>query len=132
MKKIKITAGTFGYMPEGAKIVQIKDTASEPFDVSDTVAERLIGRGIAEIVAEAPGVVVSYDDKMTKAQLMEVGKQIGIELADNMTKAAMLKALDAAIAAADAAPEDPEDSDEPEGEDDGEAPPTVNPADLAQ
>ncbi len=135
MKTIKITSGTFGYLPEGAKSVQIKDCKSEPFDVSDAIADRLIKRGMAESIAAAPDVVVSYDDKMTKAQLMEVGAGIGVDLAESMTKAAMLKALDEAIAAADAAedPEgdaDPEDPEDPEaGTDD--APPAVAPADPA-
>lgn len=139
MKKIKIIVGTFGYMPEGASSVQLKDAKSEPFDVSDALADKLLKKGIAELTEEAPDVVVSYDDKMTKAQLMEVGKKIGIELTDDMTKKAMLAALDAAVAAADAPEdhegnadgEDPEDPEDPESGADGEAPPAVSAADPA-
>ena len=137
MKKIKIIVGTFGYMPEGASSVQLKDSNSEPFDVSDALADKLLKNGIAELTEEAPDVVVSYDDKMTKAQLIEAGKKIDIELTDDMTKKAMIAALDAAVSAADAHedPEgnadgkDPEDTEDPENGADGEAPPTVAAAD---
>lgn len=136
MKKIKITVGTFGYKPEGASSVLLKDAGSEPFDVSDAIAERLLKKGIAELAEEAPDVVVSYDDKMTKAQLIEIGTQVGVELTDSMTKKAMLAALDAAIASADTAAAESPDAEDPDGDgdgdDDGEAPPTVKPAEPAQ
>ncbi|MEA4919310.1 MAG: hypothetical protein VB078_00080 [Clostridiaceae bacterium] len=136
MKKIKITVGTFGYKPEGASSVLLKDADSEPFDVSDAVAERLLKKKIAELAEEAPDVVVSYDDKMTKAQLIEIGTQVGVELTDAMTKKAMLAALDAAIAATDATGAESAGAEDPDadgdGDDDGEAPPAVKPADPAQ
>lgn len=139
MKKIKIIVGTFGYMPEGANSVQLKDAKSEPFDVSDALADKLLKKGIAELTEEAPDVVVSYDDKMTKAQLAEIGRVLGVNLGAGMSKNDMLAALDTAVAAADAPEdpegnadgEDPEDPEDPESGADGEAPPTVSAADPA-
>lgn len=126
MKTIQIIKGTFGYLREGAVSVVLKDNRSGPFEVSDAVAYRLVRSGIAEI-AEDEDFVAAYDETMTKKQLVDVGKGLGVELSDKMSKADMLEALDAAAAGNDEKPED--DSEDTEDlESDGEAPPAINPA----
>lgn len=135
MKTIQIIKGTFGHLPEGATAVVLKDAKSGPFEVADAVADRLVKQGIAEIAGEAAGddFVAAYDETMTKKQLIEVGKQLGVELNDKMSKATMLEALDAAAAGdgdgdADGDEDDDASDDAGEGEGDGEAPPAITPA----
>ena len=135
MKTIQIIKGTFGHLPEGAISVVLKDSKSGPFEVSDAVADRLVSKGIAKIAeaAEGEGYLAAYDESMTKKQLIDVGKGLGVELDEKMTKAEMLKALDEAVAKEGEEPEDNPD-DEPEGDtgdeesDDETAPPTVSAA----
>lgn len=49
---IRILAGAYGHRPDpGKSYIEKKDKDSEPFDVSDKEAARLIGLGIAEKAA---------------------------------------------------------------------------------
>lgn len=49
---IRILAGAYGHRPDpGKSYIEKKDKDSEPFEVSDTEAARLIGLGIAEKAA---------------------------------------------------------------------------------
>lgn len=49
---IRILAGTYGHRPDPEKsYIDKKDKNSEPFEVSDKEATRLIGLGIAELVS---------------------------------------------------------------------------------
>ncbi|MDE5697631.1 MAG: hypothetical protein K2I96_09520 [Lachnospiraceae bacterium] len=49
---IRILAGAYGHRPDpGKSYIEKKDKGSEPFDVSDKEAARLIGLGIAEKAA---------------------------------------------------------------------------------
>lgn len=60
MTKIKIIKGVFGYKQNNSIIP--KDKKSEPFEVDDTTAQRLIKTGVAELA----GNVKSAADKPVK------------------------------------------------------------------
>lgn len=51
MKRIKIIGGTYGYRPAGTMRLDTKNKNSEPFEVPDVEAMRLVAMGIAEIAA---------------------------------------------------------------------------------
>lgn len=50
MKKIKIVVGTYGYRKNDTSAVELIDKNSDPIEVSDAEAKRLIGLGIATSV----------------------------------------------------------------------------------
>lgn len=55
MKTIKIILGTYGYMKNGTPPVDLIDKNSEPIEVSDEEAARLIDSGVAvEVKAAVP------------------------------------------------------------------------------
>lgn len=120
MKKIKIIGGRYGYIsPNGAFFVKTDNSA--PFEVDDKEADRLIKRGVAEIVGgsgkhpeiddetsrtgsnptdeeNAAGSenedVFEYDENTSVKELREIGKKCGLSFPVGVTKANMIAALD--------------------------------------
>lgn len=120
MKKIKIIGGRYGYIsPNGVFFVKTENSA--PFEVDDKEADRLIKRGVAEIVRESgkhPEIddetswagsnptdeenaaggenegVFAYDENTSVKELREIGKKCGLSFPVGVTKANMIAALD--------------------------------------
>ena len=63
MKRIKIIRGAYGHKPTGTRIVVTKTSTSDPFDVSDEEAARLVKLGIAEVVGKVAEVEQSKPPK---------------------------------------------------------------------
>lgn len=118
--KIKIIAGVFGH--RNGKRVEAVRAGDPAIEVEDELAKRLIAQGVAEAVeaekAEPTQAVEDEDegeefpefsDKMSRAKLEEIAKEVGIEdeeIKGAETKADLIELLDDAKAAfeADAAP----------------------------
>ncbi len=116
MAKIKIIQGNYGY--NNGDSIKVKTPKSEPFNVSDDEAARLVSLGIAEIVGQGSDFIPQdlsgeemsekedsivdsgdlempeYSEESTNAELQAIAKQYGIEIAPKATKAQLLKALD--------------------------------------
>lgn len=97
---VKIINGVYGHYTEG-KVVR-KDKKSEPFDLEEDKAARLVSQGVAECVNEAPATAEAVDpeevpdlEDMTVSQLRAIGKQMGITFKVGTTKAEMVEALSA-------------------------------------
>ena len=104
---IRIISGTYGHLVDGR--VRPKTAVSEPFSLPPEQEARLVSRGIAIYVNEAPaeadasiGVEASdqvdgipeYSTRNTVKELQAIGEQIGITFEDGMTKAQMVELLD--------------------------------------
>ena len=131
---IKIIKGVYGHMTESG-IVRPKTSADEPFTLTPAQEERLVGLGVAEYVnpvdaadtptdaEEAP----EYDASMKVDKLREIAKQMGLTFPVGTTKAEMVEAMDKFLA------EHMEDGmDADDIEDDGEEPPTYDPAEAVE
>lgn len=120
MKKIRIIGGRYGYIsPNGAFSVKTENSA--PFEVDDKEADRLIKRGVAEVVGErgkrseiggetgptglnptdeenaAVGEnegFFEYNENTSVRELREIGKKCGLSFPVGVTKANMIAALD--------------------------------------
>ena len=116
MAKIKIIQGNYGY--NNGDSIKVKTPKSEPFNVSDAEAARIVGLGIAEIIksendyipndlsgGELPKTedgseipedieIPEYSEESTNSELQSIAKQYGIEIVPKATKAQLLKALD--------------------------------------
>lgn len=122
MKKIKITGGRYGYIsPSG--VYDVKTPDSLPFEVVDSEAERLVRRGVAEIIGadaevfakgaadndKLPTVpadddendgeseyddIPKYNEESTNAELQAIAKEYGIELPPRANKAQLIEILD--------------------------------------
>lgn len=122
MKKIKITGGRYGYIsPSG--VYDVKTSDSLPFEVVDSEAERLVRRGVAEIIGadaevfakgaadndKLPTVpadddenddeseyddIPEYNEESTNAELQAIAKEYGIELPPRANKAQLIEILD--------------------------------------
>lgn len=121
MKKIKIIGGRYGHIsPNGA--FSVKTENSVPFEVDDKEADRLIKRGVAEIIGERgkrPEIgdemsrtgsnptdeenaavgenegVPAYDESTSANELRAIAKKAGISFKVGIKKEEMLEALDA-------------------------------------
>lgn len=62
MKKVKITFGAYGQHVRN--LVVLRDIRSNPFELDDAEAERLVSLGIAKIIEESP---VSEDESVKSA-----------------------------------------------------------------
>lgn len=107
---IKILAGAYGHRPDqGKSYIEKKDKNSEPFEVSDAEAARLIGLGIAEKVgvdtakeSDKAAELISRDsegdglEQLSIQQLRKMAKDLGLPadggkavLADKIRNASM-------------------------------------------
>ena len=144
---IQMKAGTFGLPVNGIVKAMTKD--SGPFEASKEQEARLVKLGLAVYVDEAPeqgdkmpelpdGVIgiPEYSIENTANELREIGKLCGLTFKAGTTKAEMVEALDAHIAAntVDGVEIPDEDaSDEAEAtEDDGEGAPTFDASQAVQ
>ena len=126
---IKMIAGTFGLPVDG--VVKAMDKNSKPFNAAPEQEARLVKMGLAVYVGEPelpelPDGVVGipeYSIDSTANELREIGKLCGLTFKVGMTKAQMVEALDAHIAAhtvdgvnldAEGAPEGDDTPEEPE------------------
>ena len=123
MKRIRIVSGAYGHKPPGARLIDTKTRASEPFDIDAAEAARLVGLGVAAYVdappdAEettlAPGEKPEYSVDMTAKQLQALMTAAGIPFKNSTAKAVLVAALDAYYA-----PQDDTEGDGEEGKDSG-------------
>ena len=147
MKLIKLIQGAYGYRAPGSLVTELVTTKSDPFEVDDKEAKRLISLGVAqyaEIAVATPQKEVidpatgentppegegengqkkpdqtkpEYGDFMTVAELKAYADEQGIEYEDRTTKAKLIEAIDTFYQAA---------------VDDGEQPPVLTPQDPVQ
>ena len=102
---IKIISGTYGHLVDGR--VRPKTAASEPFYLTPAQEARLVERGIAVYVNEAPAAadasnytpdqpdsIPEYSTRNTVKELQAIGEQLGITFEEGMTKAQMVEILD--------------------------------------
>ena len=97
---IKIISGTYGHLIDGR--VRPKTAASEPFSLTPAEEARLVSRGIAVYVNEAPAeadasnvfdTIPEYSTRNTVKELQAIGEQFGITFEEGMTKAQMVEIL---------------------------------------
>jgi hypothetical protein len=118
---IKIISGTYGHLIGGR--VRPKTAASEPFSLPPEQEARLVSRGVAIYVNEAPAeadasnsfdhtpdeepaaepVGKGYDIGMTAKELREIGASYGLTFKQGISKAEMVEKLDALFADLDLA-----------------------------
>jgi len=109
---IQIISGTYGHLIGGR--VRPKTAASGPFSLTPAEEARLVERGIAVYVNEAPVEVdasIGFDDipdsipeystRNTVKELQAIGEQLGITFEEGMTKAQMVEILDQHMAESD-------------------------------
>ena len=112
---IKIISGTYGHLIGGR--VRPKTAVSEPFSLTPGEEARLVERGVAVYVNEAPAEadasigfdntpdsIPEYSTRNTVKELQAIGEQFGITFEEGMTKAQMVEILDQHLAESD--PED--------------------------
>lgn len=120
MKRVKIISGTYGYRENGK--FSPKDRNSEPFEINDKEAARLVGMGVASYVddtaiatpengdfssnasvntngiensTEGDSVgVPQYSSESPVSTLREIAKSVGISFKVGTTKEEMVAALD--------------------------------------
>lgn len=108
MKTIKIILGTYGYMKNGTPPVDLIDKNSEPIEVSDEEAARLIGLGVAKAakkeVAETPAKAEETAtghldaeslEEYTVAELKDLAGKLGLEFKARATKDELIKLITA-------------------------------------
>ena len=93
---IKIISGTYGHLVDGR--VRPKTAVSEPFCLTPAQEARLVARGIAVYVNEAPAEADAsntpeYSTRNTVKELQAIGEQFGITFEEGMTKAQMVEIL---------------------------------------
>lgn len=139
MKTIKIVVGTYGYRKDNTSPVELIDKKSNPIEVSDAEAERLIKAGVAvevkETVAEETedtvhdeAVGIGYLDAeslsgYTVPELKDLAKKLGLKTGG--TKDELIERISAAKVEYPVS----EDTEDAEAADDDEEPPVLNPAD---
>ena len=135
---IKIVRGVYGFMDENG-IVRPKTAADEPFELKPEQEERLVRLGVAAYVGsveaeqphedeqqgtEAEEEPIGFDEtpgnelllsEMSAKELRALGKEYGLSFKVGMSKADMVKAIEAAEAELDT-----------EAEDDGEPAPVFD------
>ena len=98
---IKIICGTYGHLIDGR--VRPKNAASGPFSLTPEQEARLVSRGVAVYVNEAPAEadasttpdsIPEYSTRNTVKELQAIGEQFGITFEEGMTKAQMVELLD--------------------------------------
>ena len=100
---IQIICGTYGHLIGGR--VRPKTAGSEPFSLTPAEEARLVERGIAVYVNEAPVAVEDsipeYSTRNTVKELQAIGEQFGITFEEGMTKAQMVEILNQHMAESD-------------------------------
>lgn len=88
---IKIIAGVFGHRVD-TRVVPVK-AGDDPIEVADAIAERLIKKGVAELVVDEPKAeqetdndegeglepFPAYNENMTREELNKIAESVGIE-----------------------------------------------------
>mgnify|MGYP003301700070 CR=1 FL=1 len=106
MKKIKIILGTYGYMKNGIPPVDLIDMNSNPIEVSDAEAERLVKLGVAKEVTEiavekhaiteetATGYLDAESlEEYTIDELKDLASKLGIEFKSKIKKEELIKLI---------------------------------------
>lgn len=105
MTTIRIISGNYGLHVSGRVVRKSKE--SEPFEVEDREAERLVSLGVAEIVkaaGEAPALTEEEPEtteeepdedmaSMSMKELREIAKKKGVKMKVGMTKDELVDAL---------------------------------------
>lgn len=88
---IKIIAGVFGHRVD-TRVIAVK-AGDDPIEVADAIAERLIKKGVAELVIDEPQAeqetdidegedlepFPAYNENMTREELNKIAESVGIE-----------------------------------------------------
>lgn len=106
MKIIKIILGTYGYMKNGIPPVDLIDMNSNPIEVSDAEAERLVKLGVAKEVTEiadekhaiteetATGYLDAESlEEYTIDELKDLASKLGIEFKSKIKKEELIKLI---------------------------------------
>ena len=96
MTTIRIIAGTYGFKPKGSSRIIGKDSQSEPFEVENAEAERLIRLGVAEIVSLREAEKPCKDDdesNMSFAQLKARAAELGVDISGIRSKSGVSEAI---------------------------------------
>ncbi len=123
MKRIKIVVGTYGYRKDSTSPIEAINKNSEPIEVEDAEAERLVGLGVAKYVDNTSESVikghldVGQFDNWSIKELQKLAKDMGLKA--NGSKAELIARITAEEVEVPA--EDDTDGEEPEGNTDGEA-----------
>lgn len=148
---IKIVKGTYGQRI-GERIIP-KTEADGPFETTPEQERRLVDLGVAVYVetksvankapedlpaaptgaetgSEDVDQLPEYNADMKLDELKEIAKAYGVDASDARKKADVIAMIEAAKAD-DQDDEDPDDE-TPEGDDDGEAPPSIDAADPVE
>jgi len=131
MSYIKIIRGTYGYKPNGSRILAPKTRNDPPFEVPEAEAKRLVELGVAAyasvqtvaIQPVVPAVVDTqkpeYDASTNANTLKALMKAAGLVMKVGMTKEDMVSALDEFYGVREDH-QDEDDGDENEDDEDGE------------
>lgn len=133
--KIKIIVGTYGYRKNDTSPVELIDKNSDPIEVSDKEAARLIKLGVAEevnkTVSETPvgaeetatgHLDAESLEEYTVSELKDLAGNLGLEFKSKATKDELIKLISAAEVEYPVAEDAGADND-------GEEPPILNAVD---
>ena len=137
MKKVKIIVGTYGYRKNNVSPVELINAESDPIEVSDAEAKRLIELGIAvasgkavevmETVTDEPMATGHLDaeslEEYTVPELKDLAGKLGLEFKSRASKDELIKLISAAEV------EYPVADDTEDEEADTEEPPVLNAVD---
>lgn len=102
MRTVRIIFGTYGY--HDGYSIDAKTRNSEPFELDDAEAERIVSLGVAEYTDEANDIAVAtpasdnnaheYSVNSSVSDLRALAKSVGITFKIGTTKEDMVAALD--------------------------------------
>ena len=128
---VKIIKGTYGHY-DGHKVIPINEK-SGPQSFAPEVEERLVKKGVAVYVGDAPAAgndagdgMPAYNADMKLDDLKKIAEAYGVDASKAKSKKAVIDMIEAAKAAQDDADDDNDDDDGVV--DDGETPPAVGAA----
>lgn len=135
MKKIKIIAGTYGYRKDGSSAVSLITPESDPIELSDEKAERLIKLGVAKEVGENEETATGHLDaesleEYSVSELKELATKMELTFKPKATKKDLIKLISEAEIEYPVADDDTNDEDAEETNDENaEEPPVLNAVD---
>lgn len=130
MKRIRIVSGSYGYMKNGVPPVELIDKDSEPIEVVDTEAERLVNLGVAVYANEE--LVTGHLDKEALAdysmkELQKLAKDMGLKA--NGSKDELIARITAKEVYASEEPDTKDAEDDIPEEPDNDEPPVLDAVD---
>lgn len=130
MKRIKIVLGTYGYMKNGVPPVESIDKDSEPIEVADTEAERLVNLGVAAYASEK--LIAGHLDAgqfadCSMKELQKLAKDMGLKA--NGSKEELIARITAKEVYASEEPDTKDAEDDIPEEPDNDEPPVLDAVD---